>query len=201
MLEKLSRLNASAENMRSYRPAVIDRGEDENQRLQASAKSNVLNLDRNIEQEHGDNPKTPFLKNKKWMYALAAFALIALITLFLLLTCKDDNPKPQNGEMEEVKKEVNDANNNSGNLQQNTQKDNNADTDVKSNTSEPQNVKQEEQVDKVVFDGVKPLEIIVTEHYGDHDKVFQVIDYNKKHGVFSDWTKISVGTEILLPKL
>ena len=201
VLEKLSRLNASAENMRSYRPAVIDRGEDENQRLQASAKSNVLNLDRNIEQEHGDNPKTPFLKNKKWMYALAAFPLIALITLFLLLTCKDDNPKPQNGEMEEVKKEVNDANNNSGNLQQNTQKDNNADTDVKSNTSEPQNVKQEEQVDKVVFDGVKPLEIIVTEHYGDHDKVFQVIDYNKKHGVFSDWTKISVGTEILLPKL
>ncbi len=187
--------------MRSYRPAVIDRGEDENQRPQASAKSNVLNLDRNIEQEHGDNPKTPFLKNKKWMYALAAFALIALITLILLLTCKDDNPKPQNGEMEEVKKEVNDANNNSGNLQQNTQKDNNADTDVKSNTSEPQNVKQEEQVDKVVFDGVKPLEIIVTEHYGDHDKVFQVIDYNKKHGVFSDWTKISVGTEILLPKL
>ena len=160
VLEKLSRLNASAENMRSYRPAVIDRGEDENQRPQASAKSNVLNLDRNIEQEHGDNPKTPFLKNKKWMYALAAFALIALITLILLLTCKDDNPKPQNGEMEEVKKEVNDANNNSGNLQQNTQKDNNADTDVKSNTSEPQNVKQEEQVDKVVFDGVKPLEII-----------------------------------------
>ena len=106
---------------------------------------------------------------------MAAFALIALITLILLLTCKDDNPKPQNGEMEEVKKEVNDANNNSGNLQQNTQKDNNADTDVKSNTSEPQNVKQEEQVDKVVFDGVKPLEIIVTEHYGDHDKVFQVI--------------------------
>lgn len=201
VLEKLSRLNASAENMRSYRPAVIDRGEDENQRPQASAKSNVLNLDRNIEQEHGDNPKTPFLKNKKWMYALAAFALIALITLILLLTCKDDNPKPQNGEMEEVKKEVNDANNNSGNLQQNTQKDNNADTDVKSNTSEPQNVKQEEQVDKVVFDGVKPLEIIVTEHYGDHDKVFQVIDYNKKHGVFSDWTKIPVGTEILLPKL
>ena len=100
-----------------------------------------------------------------------------------------------------LKKEVNDANNNSGNLQQNTQKDNNADTDVKSNTSEPQNVKQEEQVDKVVFDGVKPLEIIVTEHYGDHDKVFQVIDYNKKHGVFSDWTKIPVGTEILLPKL
>ena len=201
VLEKLSRLNASAENMRSYRPAVIDRGEDENQRPQASAKSNILNLDRNIEQEHGDNPKTPFLKNKKWMYALAAFALIALITLILLLTCKDDNPKPQNGEMEEVKKEVNDANNNSGNLQQNTQKDNNADTDVKSNTSEPQNVKQEEQVDKVVFDGVKPLEIIVTEHYGDHDKVFQVIDYNKKHGVFSDWTKIPVGTEILLPKL
>lgn len=201
VLEKLSRLNASAENMRSYRPAVIDRGEDENQRPQASAKSNVLNLDRNIAQEHGDNPKTPFLKNKKWMYALAAFALIALITLILLLTCKDDNPKPQNGEMEEVKKEVNDANNNSGNLQQNTQKDNNADTDVKSNTSEPQNVKQEEQVDKVVFDGVKPLEIIVTEHYGDHDKVFQVIDYNKKHGVFSDWTKIPVGTEILLPKL
>ncbi len=201
VLEKLSRLNASAENMRSYRPAVIDRGEDENQRPQVGSKSNVLDLDRNIEQEHGDNPKTPFLKNKKWMYALAAFALIALITLILLLTCKDDNPKPQNGEMEEVKKEVNDANNNSGNLQQNTQKDNNADTDVKSNTSEPQNVKQEEHVDKVVFDGVKPLEIIVTEHYGDHDKVFQVIDYNKKHGVFSDWTKIPVGTEILLPKL
>lgn len=201
VLEKLSRLNASAENMRSYRPAVIDRDEDDNQRPQASAKSNVLNLDRNTDQSHEDNLKTPFLKNKKWMYALAALALIALIALILLLTCKDDNPKPQNGEMEEVKKEVNDANNNSGNLQQNTQKDNNADTDVKSNTSEPQNVKQEEQVDKVVFDGVKPLEIIVTEHYGDHDKVFQVIDYNKKHGVFSDWTKIPVGTEILLPKL
>ena len=56
-------------------------------------------------------------------------------------------------------------------------------------------------VQKIVFDGSKPLEIIVTEHYGYHDAVFKVIEYNKLHGVFDDWRNILPGTEILLPKI
>lgn len=55
------------------------------------------------------------------------------------------------------------------------------------------------RVDTVVFDGTQYLEHIVTNHYGDHDMVYKVIPFNRKHGLLKDLNHIPVGSIILLP--
>ena len=55
------------------------------------------------------------------------------------------------------------------------------------------------RVDTVVFDGTRYLEHIVTDHYGEHDMVYKVIQFNRKHGLLKDINHIPVGSNILLP--
>ncbi len=55
------------------------------------------------------------------------------------------------------------------------------------------------RVDTVVFDGTEYLEHIVTNHYGEHDMVYKVIQFNRKHGLLQDLNHIPIGSNILLP--
>ena len=55
------------------------------------------------------------------------------------------------------------------------------------------------RVDTVVFDGTEYLEHIVTKHYGEHDMVYRVLEFNRKAGQLKDYRHIPKGTKILMP--
>lgn len=200
-----NRLNEAREALANAQ-AVLDDAERQLQKKQDrverlknaldNALENVPADVRTVESEKNDDEKTQQLeddlnngiiskkrKNSKLIVysAIACFAIAIIIAALFALNNNDNQLKNKTEKV--ISKQKQDD------------KPNPSNDSISANTNNDSTVK------KVLFDGTKPLEVIVTEHYGYHDAVFDVIEYNKQHGGFQNWREIETGTEILLPKL
>lgn len=173
-------------NMRENRPAFVERKEEPERQEQT-----------NPAEEKETEPETasprmaavaeptatkPAKKNRALLYSLCAVLLLALLALIFFLANRSNQQAKEAERIEQVAKQQR-----ADSLRR--------DSIAKAKAKKP----AKPLIEKVLFDGATPLEILVTKHYGEHDIVFRVIQYNKDHGVFDDWTKIPVGTELLFP--
>ena len=179
----VEQLSTTLGNVLHHKPAVVDavmdaptNSEDESQDNTVS----VLTTDTQI-RKHAD-------KKKYLLSAAAVVSAIILVFLFAnILKNNNENVKPVQIESQNLNDSVTNLNNNT--ISQNADNANNG----KQNATEA-------KVEKVLFDGKTPFEIIVTKHYGGRKHMKEVLDYNIEKGAFSDWRHIPKGTEILLPK-
>lgn len=178
-IEKKDRLQAlqnSLDNALANVPAEILPIKNDNQ-----VDDNVQAARANIDVSDANVVGSGKIRKSLIYSAIACIVLIVGITAIYLFNNNGDKDNKKSEKVENVKKE-------------------NSKPEVKTDSTKIES-NNDSDVQKIVFDGSKPLEIIVTEHYGYHDAVFKVIEYNKLHGVFDDWRNIQLGTEILLPKI
>ncbi len=177
---KIKSLTETIANIENNIPAEIEQVED----LEDDKGVGIIAEDDN--ERNVSNKTMP--KNRKliWPIALATAAIIALVIIFIASPKKTQGlPKDNGGEQMTVEKSV--------------AVDNNITHDHKTSPDESKANPNETKVDKVVFDGLTPFEIIVQKHYGNRSHLKEVLDYNYEHEAFQDWRKIPVGAEILLP--
>mgnify|MGYP002853921731 CR=1 FL=1 len=173
-------------NMEQNRPAFVEQQEKTTQTEQTAPveeyESNDQSVTPRVAAAVDTTSQKPVKKNRTLLYSLCAILLLALLALLFFLANRSNQQAKETERMEQVAKQQR-----ADSLRR--------DSIAKAKARKP----AKPLIEKVLFDGSTPLEILVTKHYGEHDIVFRVIQYNKEHGVFDDWTKIPVGTELLFP--
>lgn len=164
-------------------------------------------------------------KRRRWIMGAVA-AACAVIALMCILFCGKQQTKGQQQGLNTSLSQKSDDNidksakrqiqleRQTGNGKQTSveQMENAQDKGVVPNTQleTPENVSQPKaennlngknliRVDTVVFDGTEYLEHIVTKHYGEHDMVYRVLEFNRNAGQLKDFRHIPKGTKILMP--
>ena len=220
-VEKNRKTVIDNENEDNYRPATEGNGMSGNH-LMDNKKKHCATGDHN---NNGNEEDHDGKKRRIWIMVCAA-AACAVIALLGLLFCGKQQPEggQQRPETESsLKSDKNDNKSVKNQIQLDRQADNGGNdaegltekaqaiggvanqlTDNKDNMSQPKtenNLKGKNlvRVDTVLFDGKDLLENIVTKHYGEHDMVYRVIQFNRKNGQLNDLKHIPAGTKILLP--
>lgn len=213
--EDVRELSQTLENVENNRKAVIDSGTDD---LQETDGAEGVDEDREAEQENDpkseDYPKTesmetpePRKKRSNIFFGAAAVAAVLIVTIMSVLFCSksesDNTADVKNPKKEAAGKQVPDSASHVGVNGQiaaakndSLSKDSTANQEPKKSQLTATTVTR---VDTVIFDGTRYLEHIVTDHYGEHDMVYKVIQFNRKHGLLKDINHIPVGSNILLP--
>ena len=213
--EDVRELSQTLENVENNRKAVIDNGSNEDEDLDSSehtddeenvVQENIASAEAESKTESPETPKAP-KKKSNTIFIAAAIAAALLITVLSVLFCsksETDNTADLKNQKKEKAEKQGDAN--GGNAGTNGQMAA-AKKDSLAKDSAANQKPQKSQltattvtrVDTVVFDGTRYLEHIVTDHYGEHDMVYKVIQFNRKHGLLKDINHIPVGSNILLP--
>ena len=219
--DEVKSLSETVDNVENNRRAVID-SENQDDSPMSDATANGVNHDDNhssVSSQAGKN--SLYAKDKdgdggkpriNLKYVFFGVAICMAITLLLVKLCSNSDKEDNRQDLNTNKKELVQDNNQNDNVDKSQQPK--PVVEDKSNTGEGAKAtvqKSEEEnlvhkgknvigVDTVVFDGSKLLEHIVVDFYGEHDMVYKVIDFNRKHGQLKDLKNIPKGTKILMPK-
>lgn len=208
-------ISQTIENVEENRRAVIDKGEedteaDQNDKTNDNAdkeepsKRPVFSAPKDKRNKAENNGKPSMKKNRFiWIAAVAVFCVAAILLSILFCSKPDDSNKtakqPDKEQSSSARQSAEKAAASQGSqaVQQ---------TDTLAKDSVPRSEIEKNmkgttltKVDTVVFDGTEYLENIVTNHYGEHDMVYRVIQFNRKHGLLQDLNHIPIGSNILLP--
>ena len=173
--------------------------------------------------KEGGKANTDGKKRRMWIIASAAAACV-VIALSCMLFCGKQQPAGSSQGQETASSlKAGNANSDKKQTPQEGQEENGGQTAAGQSTTDKEggtvaNTQPEKQenvsqsnaennlkgtnlirVDTVVFEGNDLLENIVTKHYGEHDMVYRVIQFNRKKGQLNDLGHIPVGTKILMP--
>ncbi len=213
--EDVNELSQIMENVEMNRKAMIDNGEEEPEEgLNTEEEDNPepsslvavkpQPVDSNKENDAKPADATPKHPRKKTLLyiAAAAVACVAIILLSLLFCSKSSDEKSQaNTDQQKENAGVTKPDSATQAKAMAAKKDSLEKDSVEKALSGKRQLTATTitRVDTVVFDGTEYLEHIVTNHYGEHDMVYKVIQFNRKHGLLNDLNHIPIGSNILLP--
>ena len=218
--DEVKTMEENVGNVENNRKAVIDKDNDDDASAAAEDADKPHNLitDNNSKRlgtgdnKEGGNADTDGKTRNIWIIASAVAACV-VIALSCMLFCGKQQPAGRSqGQDTAAARQAASGNGNSSKKQTQPERQavNGGQTAAGQSTEGQENVGKPMaednlngqnliRVDTVLFDGNDILENIVTKHYGEHDVVYRVIQFNRKHGLLNDLSHIPAGTKILMP--